>query len=81
MSKIEWEQGKFGGHAGHVGGKLRLVSVHYRSQRTGPDYLVSTTLPIRIPVELQGSDDLATAKLMAEKLITLFLGTIGARWK
>lgn len=68
------------GWDGYAGGKLSLVTVSYTSQRTGPKWIVHTRLPIAVPDRLAGSDDSDVAKEMAEKLITAFLSTIGARW-
>lgn len=68
------------GWNGLAGGKLDLVSVSYSTMRTGPKWIVRTSLPVSVPARLSGSDDPEQAREMAEALMSAFLKTIGAGW-
>jgi len=80
MGNVIWAQGRYGGRAG-TSGKLSLVSVAHSTQRSGPVYIVETTLPITIPPDLRGADTAEEAQVLAERLLLRFLRTIGARWR
>lgn len=80
MERITWSTGKYGGHAGKAG-KITVVMLSWHTKKTDPAYVVSTVLPMGpVPDWAKGADDLADAKRLAEKLVTVWLRTIGAQW-
>lgn len=81
MSRIAWKEGRYSSYYGFAG-KTEVVSVHWRMERNGTNWVVRTgnSIGLPIPDDLKGSDDLSEAKRMAEEAVTRWLASIGARW-
>jgi len=79
MNRITWRAGNYSAHRGYAGTQ-EVVSLAWKTARSGPNYVVQTPLPAWVPSDLKGSDDLDAAKAMAEELVTSWLHSIGADW-
>lgn len=80
---IEWTEGAFSSHYGHVG-KIRLFGVHWSSTRhsDGRMYVLTTDLPgFSRKVDGLRFRTVAEAKAAAEPIMAEFLSYLEKHWK